>query len=219
MLTIQPVSVNQVYSRKPAFKGYDNDAIKDDKKFMEDQVRELDEIINDSYVPEGIKKPFKFFRVLGTAALEGIAVFGSVVMLAGQAKKIGARINKSKVTQKVAKPLGSKILSGLQYIASKIGAGVKFLKGTKLGQKAVKQYRKFAQTKVGKAIIGFTKAAYRKSADFIKNMLKKLDGDKVTKGTAATLGVGSGISGAYEEAVKNDEAKTSEEEFLEGDED
>ena len=42
-----------------------------------------------------------------------------------------------------------------------------------------------------------------------------MDGDKVTKTTAATLGIGSGLTGAYEESMKNENI-TPDEEMEEG---
>ena len=220
MLTIQPVSANQIYSKRPVFKGHD-DSIEQDRKFLQDQLRDLDQVINDDVIPEKIKKPFKFFRVLGAAALEGVAVFGSVMALVGMAKRTGAKINNSEFSKKAseaAKPVGKMFAKGYEFLVSKAKAGFELFKKTKLGQKTAKYYHKFAASKIGKAIIGFTKQAYTKASEFVKNMFSKVDGDKATKATATTLGVGSGISGAYEEAVKNSEEQESSKEYIDEDE-
>jgi hypothetical protein len=164
-----------------------------------------------------MKKPFKFFKVLYNGALDGLAVFGAVFFMKDFIKK-GAN---SKVAQKAvstAKPAIDASAKGLKYVGGKIydysSKAYKFLRNTSAGQKAADLYNKFANTKTGKFVIKYTKIALSKAETLLAKALKPFKGasvDKATNGVATVLGVGSGVSGAYETAMKESPVKIEEE--------
>jgi len=218
MLTVQPYSTTSSIAKRPAFKGeWDKSSIDQERDFIERQKEALDSVLNDDYVPEKMKKPFKFFKVLYNGALDGLAVFGAVFFMKDFIKK-GAN---SKVAQKAvstAKPAIDASAKGLKYVGGKIydysSKAYKFLRNTSAGQKAADLYNKFANTKTGKFVIKYTKIALSKAETLLAKALKPFKGasvDKATNGVATVLGVGSGVSGAYETAMKESPVKIEEE--------
>lgn len=218
MLTIQPNFTNN-YSVKPAFKGWDKDTIAEERNFYERQRDELDDLISDDYVPDKIKKPFKFFRMAANAAISGLAVFGSAIAVASFFKKAAAKFVNNNATQKagekVVKPLGNKIASGIKYVANKITAGLEILKNTNIGKKCAETFAKFEKTEIGAKVVKIAKKVGKKIKDIAKKMvspIKKMNYDNATKATATVLGVGSGAAGGYEEYMKASPIETQEEE-------
>ena len=224
MLAIQPISVSNsksISSSRPVFKGgWDKKSLEDERSFIENQREELDNLINDTHIPEPIKKPFKFFRILANGAIDGIAVFGSVMMLASFLKK-GSN---SKIVNKVAdtvKPMGAKAASGAQKLADAASAFIKKAAASKYGQKVVDTFKKLASTDKGKKILYKGKRILvrgrkllRKLAAILNKVLspmKKVTKDGATKGIATGLGIGSGLSGAYEASMENQDLSALDE--------
>lgn len=218
MLTVQPYSTSSSIAKRPAFKGeWDKATIDQERDFIERQKEALDSVLNDDYVPDKMKKPFKFFKVLYNAALDGLAVFGAVFFMKDFIKK-GAN---SKVAQKAvstAKPAIDASAKGLKYVGGKLydycAKAYKFLRNTSLGQKSAELYNKFANTEAGKVVIKYTKVAASKAKTLLDKAISPIKGasvDKATNGLATVLGIGSGISGAYETAMKESPVKIEEE--------
>ncbi len=202
MLGITPLSISN-RSKSPSFQSMTKESIDSDIKFYKDQVDEIDQFLNEDYVPQKVKKPLKFFRTIANGAIDGLAVFGSTMMLSGFVRKSGAKLtanqNIQKLTQK-AKP----IIDLVPKAFSKIGDF--FSKGL---DKLVKTdtYQKFLSTKIGKKVMTNVALLFAKSeelADKLTKPIKNINTDKVTKGAATFLGIGSGVTGAYETAIEND---------------
>ena len=222
MLGISPVSYNS-HSKAPSF-GYNKQDVDKDISFYKEQVEELDQFINENYIPDKMKKPFKFFRTIANGAIDGLAVFGSTLMLAGFIKKSGAKIGANKYynsATNIVKSLAEKAPKGLKYVGEKIVQGFDKLLKSPI-------YEKFASSKWGKRLIVDASILAVKGEDAIKvamkpvkklqepiqnkiiNPIKNINSDKAVKGTATVLGIGSGITGAYETTIRDD-AKNEEE--------
>ena len=195
MLGISPISNNSL-SHSPSF-GYGKREVDNDINFYKEQVEELDQFINENYIPDKIKKPFKFFRTIANGAIDGLAVFGSTLMLASFIKKSSAKINSNKYVKnavEMAKPYAQKIPTALSYIKGQTSKGLKELvERNIISAKTEEKIRK----------------AVRPLVDF------HINSDKAIKGTATVLGIGSGITGAYETTIRDD----IRDEVDEGDED
>lgn len=182
MLTIQPNFTS--YRAKPAF-GMSIDEVEENKSFYRDSVEQIDEFLDNDYVPDSVKKPFKFFRVIGNAAFQGLAVFGSALGIASFLKKGKAKVDGFKFVQ------GAKTKVHNLNIGSKFDNLVSAIKNTKY-------YKDFRNNSVGSKIIEGVKVA----TEYISKPFKKLTYDNTTKTTATVLGAGSGLAGGYEEYVK-----------------
>jgi hypothetical protein len=223
MLGISPVSYNN-HSKAPSF-GYSKQDVDNDINFYKEQVEELDQFINENYIPDKMKKPFKFFRTIANGAIDGLAVFGSTLMLAGFIKKSGAKIGANKYYNSavnIAKSAIEKAPKGLKFIGEKIVKGFDKLLKSPI-------YEKFASSKWGKRLIVDASILAVKGEDAIKvamkpvkklqepiqnkiiKPIKNIDSDKAVKGTATVLGIGSGVTGAYETSMRNDEKAEVEE--------
>lgn len=197
MLGISPISYNS-QSHSPSF-GYSKRDVDNDINFYKEQVEELDQFINENYIPDKMKKPFKFFRTIANGAIDGLAVFGSTLMLASFVKKSSAKINSNKYVKnavEMAKPYAQKIPVALSYIKGQASKGLDEL--------------------VDRNIIS------AKTEEKIKNAFKPLfdihiNSDKAVKSTATVLGIGSGITGAYEttmrDDIKNEDEYDNDEDF------
>lgn len=221
MLAIQPISVSNVSVSKtrPTFKGnWDKDSLDNERSFYERQRDELDNLINDDHIPEKIKKPFKFFRVLANGAIDGIAVFGSVMMLAGFLKKGSNSKIVNSITEAI-KPMGGKVTNAAAGVMEYATNLLKKVSQTKLGKKAVNLVNKFAKSYKGKRVLVRLRKVLRYVASKLNQVLKpikNLTGDKITKGAAAGLGIGSGLSGAYEASMEGQDMSALEEVDSEG---
>lgn len=207
MLAIQPVSTNN-YNRpaKVNFKGWEED-ISQGRQTIEDGQRALNEILNDQQVPDKLKKPVKFFKVLTNAALEGLAVFGSVMILGDFLKKgKGSKVVLSAVEK--AKPLGKQLVKAADELGKLSSKGIEKVKGTSIGKNIVSKLSKFFGTMKGKRILVHARKFKRQIAKILQKVLapiKNLNGDKATKGVAAVLGIGSGATGAFEATMTPEE--------------
>lgn len=208
MLGISPITYNSK-SHTPSF-GYNKKDVDNDINFYKEQVEELDEFINENYIPDKMKKPFKFFRTIANGAIDGLAVFGSTLMLASFVKKSGAKLNSNKFVKNAVektKPLAKKVPEAVSFVKEKIST---------LFDKLLKSsvYQKFADTKLGRRIIADTSvltvkgedamSTAKKSIDKAIEPIKNINSDKAVKGTATVLGIGSGITGAYETTMRDD---------------
>ena len=219
MLTVQPISYSNRKSIQPAFKGWDKDSIEEDKNFFTRQKEEIDEIINDDYVPEGMKKPLKFFSMAANAAVSGLAVFGSALAISAFFKKTGAKFVSNETLQKginKAKPIAEKLSKFTKDLGNKILAGLNLLKETKFGKNVSNLYEKFTKTPFGKKFAEYADKTLSKVSELTKKVLtpvKKVTYDKVSTATAAVLGTGSGLAGGYQEYIKESPAHPAEEEY------
>jgi len=207
MLAIQPVSTNNY--NKPAkvnFKGWEDD-ISQGRQTIEDGQRALNEILNDQQVPDKLKKPVKFFKVLTNAALEGLAVFGSVMILGDFLKKgKGNKVVQQAVGK--AKPVVDKALSFAEKLGELFKKGVEKAKETSIGKRIEAKLNEFFSTKKGKRILDHARKFKRQLSKVLEKVLapiKNMNGDKATKGVATVLGIGSGATGAYEATMTPEE--------------
>lgn len=190
MLTIQP-NFTRNYSVRPAF-GWSESTIEEEKQFYQDRVDEIDGLLENNFVPESIKKPFKFFRVLGNAAFQGLAVFGSTLAVAEFLKKGKAKLSSYKFVQKSVDKfknlkLGEKFNN--VYLAAK---------NTNLGKKVSEYIDKFDKSELGLKVADLK----TKSKDTIKKVVTPLKKVNYKNATAVVLGTGSGLAGGYEEFIK-----------------
>ena len=216
MLGISPVSYNS-HSKAPSF-GYNKQDVDKDINFYKEQVEELDQFINENYIPDKMKKPFKFFRTIANGAIDGLAVFGSTLMLAGFIKKSGAKIGANKYFKQTvtgSKSVMNKIADGFKFVGGKIAEGLNKGFDAIVGSSL---YEKVANTKLGRKIKGdaafliakgldMKDAGVLKSQEIMKKVaepIKNINTDKAVKGTATVLGIGSGITGAYETTIRDD---------------
>lgn len=197
MLGITPLLLNNRTKVAPSFKGQTDDSVKENIDFYKEQVAELDQFLSEDYVSDKVKKPLKFFRVIANGAIDGLAVFGSTMMLAGFVKKSGARISSNKYVKQVQ--------GFMQPAIDLIPKGYTKLKGALLnGLGRVVQsnpYQKFISTKLGKRIMTNVGVLAIEAGDLAAKLVKpfkEIKTDKLIKGVAAFLGVGSGVTGAYE---------------------
>lgn len=235
MLTVQP-NFTTKYAQKPiAFKGqegsYDltEDLYNEKSDFYKRQIRDLDEVIENDKTPSTLKRFAKGAKVVSEAVLEGWAV-------AWGAKK-GANILKGTA----AKGINSKFSKNIQTFATKaqdfikskkyvgkintaIVDGIKKVRNSKVGQTIINTFNKFADTKVGGAIVKGLKIvgnAIRSAYKFVaKQFVKVKDAtkgksfdevyEKTSKAAATTLGVGAGTTSAYTSVRKPEEKATIE---------
>lgn len=193
MLGISPISYNSK-SHAPSF-GYSKADVDNDINFYKEQVDELDKFLNENIIPEKMKKPFKFFRVIANGAIDGLAVFGSTLMLASFIKKSGTRINSNKYVKdamETAKPYLEKIPAAFTYIGKQVSNGLSALTEHDL-------------------ISAKTEEKIRKTVKPLTDV--HVDSDKAVKSTATVLGIGSGITGAYETTMRDDIDAEIEDDF------
>lgn len=239
MLTIQPTGITQNSSKVLAFKGEDNlldeETYNKKRSFYNNQKDECDEILNDQYVPEGMKKGVKICKIASEGILEGWAVTWAAAK--------GAKIAKSSVV----KALNSKVAKGAGEIFKPLGKGIKeagknlrasILKGfnnfkeskfiTNISKQLTKLETKLDKSSAGKVVVNIVKGIGKgfkavgngisTLAHKIAQPFKKLTYEKATKAGSTTLGVGSGIAGAYNaarEPEKNNEKTERNDRFKE----
>jgi len=194
MLTIQPNFTN--YRSKPSF-GLNRESLEENKNFYQESVEQLDEFLSNDYVPDSVKKPFKFFRVVGNAAFQGLAVFGSALGIAGFMKKGKAKID------------GYNFVKNAKSRVAGLKIGEKFGKMAENIKKS-ERYQEFKKTPFGAVTVEYAK----KANDLITKAvapLKNMTYDKSTKTVATVLGTGSGLAGGYEEYISENPVITDEE--------
>ena len=232
MLTVQPKFTNQS-SYKTSFKG-DSDFINESKynekkSYYENKKSEFDKIINDEYVPEGMKKGAKVFKIASEGILEGWAVTwaaakGGKFLKAGYLKAASSKFTKR--ATEMLKPLGKGLKKSSRNIKISLLNGLDKIKTSKLLTKTTSFFNKAEETlnktKLGQVVVATVKGigkalkAVGKAISSITHKIaepfKKVTYDKAAKATASTLGVGSGIAGAYSAARKetNDTASNKD---------
>lgn len=247
MLTVQP-NFTTKYVQKPVnFKGGSTYELTEDlynqkSDFYKQQIRDLDEVIDNEKTPSALKKFAKTAKVVSEAVLEGWAVAWGAKKGANILKGTAAKGLNSNFTKNIQKF----VTKAQEFIKTKnFGAkifttilnGIEKIKTSKIGQKIAGAIDSFANTKAGKAIAkGFKvigsgiKTAYEfiaKQFGKIKNTVKGKSFDEVyektSKTAATTLGVGAGATSAYtsvrkpeenaEKEIENQERFIEEEEY------
>lgn len=235
MLTIQPTGItNNNFSKHPVFKGEDNildEQTYNKKKFYyANQKNECDKILNDQYVPDGMKKGVKICKVASEGILEGWAVTWAATEGAKFAKSSVLKAINSKFAKSTAKAM-KPLKTGIQHSARNIGKS--FTKGienfkksnfvTKVADKIDKAEKSLNKSAPGRLVVKFISGigkCFKALGNVISTVthklvqpFKKLTYDKAAKATAATLGVGSGAAGAYnaarEEIIKDKAVKSN----------
>ena len=219
MLAIQPVSAsNYNRSSKVQFKGWE-DEIAQGRQTIEDGQRAIDKILSDEQIPGKLKKPLNFFKVLTNAALEGLAVFGSVMILGDFLKKGKGNKVVLKATEK-AKPIAKKAAEYAKDLGKLLQKGTERVKNTSWGQKVVSKIGKMLGTMKAKRMLvrvrQFSRAVLKPFNKILNKVLKpfnkNIDADKTIKGVATALGFGSGVTGAYEATMTPEERNNLPEE-------
>lgn len=230
MLTVQPKFTNQS-SYKTSFKGeadfINEDKYNEKKAYYQNQKIEFDNIINDEYVPEGMKKGAKVFKVASEGILEGWAVAwgatkGGKFLKAGFVKAANSKF--AKWASNMLSPIGKGIKKSANNIKTSFVKGLENIKTSKFvkntSKKITKAEENLNKTALGKGLVTVIKTigkGFKAVGKLISNIGKKIAKfcknityDKASKATASTLGVGSGIAGAYSAArdeIKKAEAK------------
>ena len=206
MLAIQQISTNN-YNKpsKVQFKGWE-DTIKDGKETVREVKDTLDGIMADTEVPDRLKTPVKWGRVIANAAMEGLAVGGSVLLLANLLKKPTVINTVGKL-----KPMAGKIKNGAisagSFIKDLLVKGFNKASATSWGKKLLTKATEFLGTDKGAALLKYAKNIGNKISSIAQKVLKpfkNLTFDKVTNGLAATLGLGCGATGAYEASMNEE---------------
>lgn len=212
MLAIQPISLNS--TKNASFKGiYDNqESYERERRYFENQGREFDGIINDDNIPEGMKKPFKFARIITNGIIDGLAV-GWAVMAGANSCKKAASSKYAKNISSAAKPIAEGFAKTLKNFGEIIAKRFQKIKDNKFAQKVSALYDKVANSKFGKPVIEFTKKSANVVVEFAKTIINAIKGvtyDKASKTAAGVLGGGSGIAGAYATAREENPVELEE---------
>ena len=204
MIKVQPNFISKS-AYKPAFRAqeeyFTQDKFDEEKDFYEQQIEGFNDIIDDKYVPSGIKKAAKVLRIISEGILEGWAVAWGAKKGINFLKSSGAKAINSNFYKKSAE-----ILNPAKEGLAKVFANFK--------EFAVAKLAKLGETKFGQS--EFTKFI-KKQYDNIKVVLKpirdkvlektgKITFEKATNIAAATLGVGSGTAGAVNAALRENQA-------------
>lgn len=228
MLTIQPISIT--HGAKPtAFRGdFDEEAYNSRKNYYAHQKEECDEILENQYVPNTMKKGVKVCKAISEGVLSGWAVAWAALKVAKFGKASALKISNNKFIKKAVATI-SPIKDGVVQTAKNIkNTVVEKLSSTKLGKAVKARVEKFekmtdedlAKYKLGKFALkheeGITKI-FDKAKNFataIKDkaseVKKAVTYDKTAKVAAYTLGIGSGVASAYNTA-RQDFAQVNEE--------
>lgn len=224
MLTIQPASVRN--SVKPAFKGFDENSYRQERAFYQDQVNQFDDFINDDHIPRQIKRPFKWFRTLSAAVVDGLAVAWATYTALKYGKSTYNKVASSKYADRASK----KATAMKESVNKLFGEAAEFVskkyndfKASRLGKKITGWVDAFKKSSFGSKTIEYSKKAYEWGKTFIQGILNKFkkadvakeatEGtqaaaekntfEKVSKGVSAVMGTGSGIAGAYASTVED----------------
>ena len=213
MLAIQPVSLNST-SKNVAFKNiYDSkESYERERGYFVQQGRELDGIINDNNIPDSMKAPFKWARILTNGVVDGLAV-GWAVMTGAKSCQKAVNSKTAKSVLSASKPIGEGFIKAMKNFGELIGKGFKKLTDNKFGNKVSNLYDKIANSKYGNATIDFMKKSTQVVVDFVNTVVKAVKSitfDKASKTTAGILGGGSGVAGAYATAREENPVEIEE---------
>ncbi len=209
MLNVQPNFTTSAY--KPVFRGEKDflteDAVNEEKDFYARQIDGFNEIIDDEYMPSGMKKAAKVLRIISEGILEGWAVAWGAKKGLNFLKSSSVKTINSNTYKKAAEILqptrdyAAKILKNVKkYAVKKLGLlkKSKFAKSN-FSQYVVKQYNKL-------------KTVAEPYITKIKEKTTNITYEKATNATATVLGVGSGATGAINAAIREN---TPEQEYYE----
>ena len=213
MLTIQPRFTQQA-SRAIPFRGneeYLNEETYNQKKsYYQRQKEGFEEILNDEYVPDGMKKGAKVCKIASEGILEGWAVTwaatkGGKFLKSTFVKALNSKF--AKWTAEMLSPVGKGLKTSAQKLMESLSNKTTNIKQSKFVNKLLENLNK---TKAGQLVLNAAKTVgkgLKTALTFVKNLgqkiispLKDLTYDKAAKATARTLGVGSGLAGAYSAA-------------------
>lgn len=231
MLTIQPKFTQNVQFSKanPSFRSADDSIIPSDSyyksqtNYYENQIKELDDLIDNEHTPNTFKKVLKGFRVASEGLLEGCAVAWGASKGAKVIKSSTMKGFNSKFAQKsieILKPVveGFKT-TGSEIIKAISGKFAEF-KTSKFATNIAENFTKLTEilenNKIGKYVVAGFKAIANgfnwigskiaQGTGVLKAKAKSVDGsqlyDKVANVTSKTLGTGAGVAGAYNAAIK-----------------
>ena len=114
--------------------------------------------------------------------------------------------------------MGKKVAQGAKGLAKIVSELIQKAGNTKQGEKVVNAYKKYAGTMSAKRKLVVLRKYYRAANAVLNKILKpvkNITADKITKGTAAGLGIGSGLTGAYEASMKNQDLSILDEKPVE----
>ncbi len=208
MLTIQP-KFTAGNAFRPSFRAEDADFLTEDnyneeRDFFEKQIDGFDDIINDEYMPEKMKKGVKFLRIISEGILEGWAVAWGAKKGINFLRKTGTKTLNSKTYTKakeILTPAKEGLAKARQNIKKYIGEKLQKIGETQFGQKV-------KNSKFGKFIKNaFENISAKISAakTKIQEKTNKITFEQATNATATTLGVGSGTAGAINSAIEANE--------------
>ncbi|MBD5402643.1 hypothetical protein HDR58_07585 [bacterium] len=218
MLTIQP-NFTQYSAKNTTFRGVatlDEKTYNEQRAFYERQKQEFEDLINDDHIPESGKKIMNLFKIVSEGVLEGWAVLWGATKGAKAIKSFAGKIANGKAAKwatEVLKPItkgvsdtGSKIAESVKNKITDIQASKTM---TTISDKFTEIISKIDDNKIGHSILETFRYVNKKLNPFNKDTLKKITEplknttyDGVAKATATTLGVGSGLAGAYNAARK-----------------
>lgn len=200
MLAIQPVSMNS-YPQKVSFQKNDRQSFEEDRAFYEQQKREIEGLIEDNRLPNGMRKFLKGANIITDALISGFTVACATIASATCGKNTYARLSKNKMV--------TSAINGFKPMEEYAGKGFKTVKHF-----AADMVRKLFGKEKGQKIVDFAKKAIKT----VENFFKKLNPfkseevfDKATTKTATGLGVGAGAASAYAKSVEKAEAESGEE--------
>ena len=232
MLTIQPKFTQSVSNSVVTFRG-DDDSLNEaryskKRSYYQRQKEEFEEILNDQYVPEGMKKGAKVFKIASEGILEGWAVTWAATKGGKYLKSAFVKLANSKLAKglkDILKPLNKGLKEVGKNFTKSASKNIDNIKQssfiTNMAKNLTKLEENLNKTGAGRAVVKTVKAIgkglkatgrlIKKFAQKIAQPFKKMTYDKAAKATASTLGVGSGIAGAYSAAreSKNDKVDDS----------
>lgn len=206
MLKIQPnLTVKTAF--KPSFRSNDEEFLTqerfdEEKDFYEKQIDGFDEIIDDKYIPSGMKKAAKVLRIISEGILEGWAVAWGAKKGINFLKHSGTKTLNSNTYKKVAEIMSPakdgvlKVMSNLKEFAAKELAK---LGETKFGQS---KFAKFAKDQYANI-----KVVCSNIKDKVLEKTGKITFKKARNIASATLGVGSGVAGTLNAALRENQAE------------
>ncbi len=216
MLSIQPNFTIQKKSFKPVFRGekehesfWTEDRYNEEKDFYEKQIDGFNDILNEEYMPNSLKKAAKVLRIISEGILEGWAVAWGAKKGLNFMKNTTTRTLNSKNYAR-AKEILSPAKEGLVKVGNNLkefGAEkLKALSEKEFVQKMTNPIKNFFENKeFGKYIAKQYNSLKEGLGTFkgkIKEQINKITFEKATNITAATLGVGSGTMGAINSAIE-----------------
>lgn len=199
MLAIQPVSMNS-RSQKVSFQKSERESFEEDRAFYEQQKREIEGLLDDNRLPNGMKKFLKGANIVTDGLISGFTVACATIASATCGKNTYTKLSSNKFIKSTLegfKPLGEYFTKGLNI----------------LKHSASKFVRKYLGEEKGQKIVDTAKKIIEKVSSFFKKLNPFKDTetfDKATAKTATGLGVGAGVASAYAKTVEKAEQESGE---------